>query len=120
MSQPFLIIEHELIPLIFFNQVYCYPHFAQEKDREVRKMRHGRFSYLPNVIELVSCRTRLGLKALVSMDNIIFVVFSPKCLKAKFPEQTNIVPFQKWEVSTHLTVLLLVLKRLSHIKQKTT
>lgn len=49
------------------------------------------------------------------MNDVFFAIFfSPKCLKEKFPEQTNIVPFQNWEVSTHLTVTFGAEKALSH------
>ena len=88
------------------------------KNWEVRKMRHGRLSYFLNVTELVSSRNGLDIQAFYLWTMLSLQKFPPKRLKEKFPEQTNIVPFQKWEVSTHLTVLLLALKRISHIKQK--
>lgn len=40
-------------------------------------MRHERLSYLSNVPELLSCKTRLGIQALVSMNDVIFANFSP-------------------------------------------
>lgn len=53
-----------------YKSVYYF--FPIRRDWEVKKMKHGRISYLTRVTELVSFKTRLGIQVLMNTLSLQF------------------------------------------------